>query len=327
MKICFVAPNTRAFVSGGNIYNRHLIQVLGRMITVERMDPERFFAVKRKNTVAVFDSICLDQLFTKGRKIPPGSLLLMHYLPVFEEKHPSEEKRLATEKMLKRFAGWIVTGAYTRNWLQTHIRSPRPIALIPPAIARIKKINSAPPPPYRVLVAGNLILVKGLIPLLRALEKVKPRQLQITLAGDDRLDPAYAGMLQEMVNRSSYLSKQIRFHKAGGRSKYLKLLGSSHLLISASRFETFGMAVHEALYNGVPVWALPSGNLANISHPLFQKFSSVGRLAESLNKLPEKLMAERSMVQIEKRYGWKNAAEGLVEFIGKNRALHPERGH
>ena len=155
----------------------------------------------------------------------------------------------------------------------------------------------------------------GLITLLRALEKEKPRQLQITLAGDDRLDPAYAGRLHEMVNRSSYLSKHIQFHKAAGRNNYPKLLGRSHLLISASRFETFGMAVHEALHSGVPVWTLPSGNIAQISHPLLHTFSSLSRLVASLKTISNKLPVQGVSVTTEKSYGWKDAGKLLKAFL------------
>jgi glycosyltransferase involved in cell wall biosynthesis len=315
MKVCLIAPDPRTFVSGGNIYNRNLLRACNRLFDIERMDLGEYFNRNRKKTIAIFDSIYVNEIAEQGFVIPPGSLLLIHYLPVFSDKNPTEQKIHAAEKILKRFAGWIVTGAYTRKWLQTHIQRPRPIALILPAIARIKKEILAPPPPYRVLVAGNLIPVKGLIPLLRALEKEKPRQLQITLAGDDRLDPAYAGRLHEMVNRSSYLSKHIQFHKAAGRNNYPKLLGRSHLLISASRFETFGMAVHEALYNGVPVWALPSGNIAQIQHPLLHTFGSLTTLVASLKRISNKLPEPGTIANTEKQYGWKDAAKILQAFL------------
>jgi glycosyltransferase involved in cell wall biosynthesis len=217
--------------------------------------------------------------------------------------------------MLKRFDGWIVTGLYTQKWLERHIRNDRPIVLIPPAIARVKKKEAPAAPPFRALIAANLIPVKGLIPLMRELDKQRPRNLQILLLGDPRLDPDYARKLQERVKTSAYLSKTITIGKAVSQAGLMRHLSQSHLLISASRFESFGMAVHEALCSGVPVWALPTGNIAQISHPLLHTFGSLSRLVESLKRISNKLSEQGVSVTTEKSDGWKDAAKLLKAFL------------
>jgi len=318
MKVCLIAPDPRTFVSGGNIYNRNLLKASARLFDIERMDLREYFTRSRKKTIAVFDSIYLDEIAEQGYAIPSGSLLLIHYLPVFSEKNSSGQKVRATENMLKRFDGWIVTGLYTQKWLERHIRTRRPIVLIPPAIARVKKKEAPPAPPFRALIAANLIPVKGLIPLMRELDKQRPRNLQILLLGDPRLDPDYARKLQERVKTSAYLAKNITICKPIGQSGLMRHLSQSHLLISASRFESFGMAVHEALHSGVPVWTLPSGNIAQISHPLLHTFSSLSRLVASLKTISNKLPQQGVSVTTEKSYGWKDAGKLLKAFLDKD---------
>jgi hypothetical protein len=315
MKVCLIAPDPRAFVSGGNIYNRNLLRACARLFDIERMEPCEYFTRSRKKTIAVFDSIYLDEIAEQGHAIPPGSLLLIHYLPVFSEKKPSVQKLRTTENMLKRFDGWIVTGLYTQKWLKRHIRTRRSIVLIPPAIARVKKKEAPPPPPFRALIAANLIPVKGLIPLIRELEKQRPRNLQILLLGDPRLDPDYARKLQERVKTSAYLAKTITIGKPVGQAGLMRRLSQSHLLISASRFESFGMVIHESLFSGVPVWALPTGNIGQISHPLLHTFGSLSRLVASLKTIANKLPEPGIMATSEKRYGWKDAAKILKVFM------------
>lgn len=316
MKFRFIVPDTHAFVSGGNIYNRNLIKALRSYAEVEQMEAAIFFARKTKQKfITVFDSIYLDRLEEAITPLPQRTLLLLHYLPLLSEKKPTAEKIRALEKLLLRFEGWIVTGDYTRNWLTRHMKTQRPILLLPPAIRKFKTVNPAPAPPYRVLVSGNFVPVKGLVPLLRELEKQKPQKVQLLFTGNHRLDPAYAQKIQETIQTSPYLSRNCIIRNETAQSGFLKELGTCHLLVSASRFESFGMSIHEALYSGIPVWALPSGNIRHIKHPLLRTFSSLNRLCAALGQIPDGLPAAGAQKSKATEFGWGEAATQMMEFL------------
>jgi glycosyltransferase involved in cell wall biosynthesis len=111
---------------------------------------------------------------------------------------------------------------------------------------------------------ANLTGGKGVEPFLRALsEELAPGDtLQLTIAGSLEADPAYARACQSFVATQPELAERVTFTGALSPSSVVTLLSTSNLLVSASRMESFGMAIAEARTLGVPVLARTGGNTA-----------------------------------------------------------------
>ena len=105
-------------------------------------------------------------------------------------------------------------------------------------------------PGLRVISVGRLHPAKNFAVLLRALSLAKQRGLFFSCAivggGDQQAE------LQEMCLE---LKLQDQVKLLGARSDISALLGSAQLFVSSSDWETFGVAIAEALLCGLPVVA------------------------------------------------------------------------
>lgn len=298
MKYEFVIPDVDSFVSGGNLYNKAFVTALSKLAEVKTVAFREWKNNPSKECVTIIDSIYIDDIKINEIRPKKNYVLLLHYLDVFFEQQNSNELLLKRLEQLANFDYFIVTGKYSEDWLMSNGVKKENIFLLNPMIsidgAKLQKEYHLP---LQLLMIGNFVPVKGYVEFLQELDVQQPADILISIIGDGNIDIIYANKVKEIIDQSVYLKHVCRIIGTTDHKHIAQHFQEHDLLISASYFETFGMAIHEALLFGMPVLALPSGNITNIQHPFLSIFETHKGLIHHL-------------VDVEK---WHTARDPLIE--------------
>jgi glycosyltransferase involved in cell wall biosynthesis len=242
----FVIPDAQASISGGNLYNQGLLSALrqaGADVRVAQLDA----AVGGADVVFV-DSLYLDHLPRLKRMLGSPCWLLCHYLPsLVASAEPSAAERAA----LAAADGFLVTSDFMARTLAA--LETRPTVVVPPAID-VGTRSWQPSDHVRGVMVANLIPGKGVLPFLDAL---LPAHFELAVIGSLEVDANYAAACQARA-----AGHAVHFAGPLSHPAMLDRVAASDLFISASRMESFGMALGEARALGVPIVARAGGNVA-----------------------------------------------------------------
>ena len=243
----FVIPDAQASITGGNLYNLGLLAALrqaGAGVRVARASD-----VQRQDGIAFVDSLYLEQL-PRIKALTSSCHLLCHYLPsLVASTEPSPAERAA----LAAADGTVVTSEFMARTLAA--LAPRPIVVVPPAIDVGAARSWQPSGVVRGVIVANLVPGKGVLPFLEALLPHAPAGFELCVIGSLDADPKYAAACQARA-----AGHAVAFVGALPHAAMLDRVAASDLFISASRMESFGMALAEARALGVPIVARAGGN-------------------------------------------------------------------
>jgi glycosyltransferase involved in cell wall biosynthesis len=110
----------------------------------------------------------------------------------------------------------------------------------------------------RLLSVGSVVPGKGYDILIAALATIADLPWRLTIAGDLTRNPAAAARLQADIAGHG-LSHRIAVLGAVPTEKVMALYLASDLFVLASRFESYGMALAEAVAHGLPVVSTTAG--------------------------------------------------------------------
>lgn len=225
--------------SGGNRYDRRVMDGLReRGWTVASSANRHEWPAETTGMAGV---LVVDALL--GIEEPdryPGAVVLLH-MP-FAEAHP--ELRSAERVLLKGATAVVATSRWSRDWVVTHHDlDPARVVVVEPGVDPAALV---PPSPEgtRLVCVGPITRPKGHDILLAALADVADLDWTCTLVGALDLEPD----LVETI-RGSVVAPRIRLTGPLPAPPY----DEADLLVSASRHESYGMAVTEALGHGIPV--------------------------------------------------------------------------
>jgi glycosyltransferase involved in cell wall biosynthesis len=273
------------FVSGGFIYDRHLVGNLRRMgDRVEVISlPWRSYArglldnltpgLGRRLALRGFDVLLQDELahpsllrlnrWLKPRVAYP-IIAIVHHLRG-REPHPALQNRiyrLAERRYLTSLDGLICVSETTRADVASLAGRQTPAVVAPPgkdglpgAVTRAEiSARAAAPGPLRVAFVGNLIPRKELHTLLAALATLPAADWRLQVAGSLTADPVYVGAIRRQIEAAG-LGGQVALLGTLTTPELGALLQDSHLLAVPSSYEGFGIAYVEAMGFGVPAIA------------------------------------------------------------------------
>lgn len=249
----FLIPDTGAFVSGGNLYNRHLIDALrerGHVIH-ESAQPEHL----PEGVPLLADTLLAHSL---PRHLAQQSGLIVHHL---QSLHPPEGWNRSDwfrEKewpWLQYFGWYLATSPYTKAYLQER-QVFKPVEVIEPALERPPELTARAARPIRAIVVGNLVERKGILPLLEAWASTPPHGVELRFAGSRDMEPAYADRCLSGMEKLAGVSYLGTLPRAALFAAYAR----SNLLISPAFMETYGMVLQEAAASGLPILAYNGGN-------------------------------------------------------------------
>ena len=120
--------------------------------------------------------------------------------------------------------------------------------------------------PLRLLFVGNLIPRKGLHTLLEAMAHVPADQVQLTVVGDDSIDPRYSHRMRTLAHHHQL---DTRIHWAGAVSDETlrQLYSTHHALVVPSQHEGFGIVYLEAMSYGLIAVGTEAGGAGEIIRP------------------------------------------------------------
>lgn len=274
MKTLFVLPDIHERPTGGNVYNRRMIDALRAFMAVDEIvwtgDPG---PLARVLDAGAYRSLVVDSLLA-GEVTPvrPGLeqwFLLAHYLRLFDPKHVHGVGAFDAGARLHAYDGFITTSAYAAGCLEKAGVDHTRIHVVYPGVDEAFRAGSAgsrAPGPCRLLTAASLIAGKGLLEGIDLLERLDDYAWTWTVAGDDRLDAAYAARFRERL-RTSTIRDRVTLAGPVPPAEMPVLYRRHDVFVSFSLFETLGMAIREAMACGLPVAAYDVGGVSeSFSH-------------------------------------------------------------
>jgi glycosyltransferase involved in cell wall biosynthesis len=269
----FVVPGAGGLPTGGNVYNDGLLAALAaRGFAYARRDAAELLgcAVPTLHERVWIDSLYLDQLSALRERLSGVRRLglLLHALPstlAHAAGRADAALRARERELLAGFDCALVTSTTTARAL--HELAPRlPTWLLEPAIKPAPGGLRALRDSVRALVVANLTPNKGVLPWLEALAARVRADDAFTLRclGRWDLDPAYAAACRGLVAETPALAARVTLTGPEPPPRVAAALAQAHVLISASRFESFGMAIADARASGVVVLAHAGGHVAEL---------------------------------------------------------------
>jgi len=284
--LAFVIPPLDGSVSGGTLYNRELIAALAAHADVRVLDLDCEARLVEDSSCVWIDSLFLARVPELKRRFARPIAIFLHYLPSFVAlARPARAAELSAEERaaLASAAALWVPSAFMRDALEPIVAPPQNINVLEPGThARLLAPRESLRESLRVLCVGNVIPGKGYSELLTELGKsLEPSdRCELTIVGSLTADRAYAERCMALVRARPTLAERVRFVGELSSQTALAEFTRADLFVSASRMESYGMALAEARVSGVPIAALDRGNARAHVHP-----ESGGKLAENFEEL------------------------------------------
>jgi glycosyltransferase involved in cell wall biosynthesis len=328
----FVVPSASALPTGGNLYNEGLLSaLLAQGQRFVRCAGDQVAELSSAFDFVWIDSLYLDQLPTLWSKLPRARWrgLLLHALPssLAHAAGGAAEPLLQHERReLTSFDCVLATSATAAEALSSLAPQLSPW-VVEPAIRRAAGAPSgAQDAQARVhaLMIANLTLNKGVLPWLEALAaRVRVEDaFRLRCVGRFDLDPAYAEACLRTVRESELLHQRVEFTGVLSEADVLSELARAQLLISASRTESFGMAIADARASGCVVLARAGGHVARLvdraaggelvldDGALAEAFLACVRDRDGLRRRSEQAAAERLAVR-----SWQDVAQSFLSCV------------
>jgi len=292
----FIVPSPDGLPSGGKVYNRELLRGLAGLGFPAQ--PLELGAAEVQLSAGVAGVYWVDTLYlpafeslwraNQGR----CSLgLLVHYLPSLVEKGdiPRPAELRADERFALHQCDMLLASSQFMQRVLVMLGVAAPTLVVEPGCLTERTAEILPElAGVRALMVANLTPGKGVAPFLHALgRQLRPGDaFQLEIIGSFATDSEYAAACVASAEQHPLLARCVSF--AGGLSpeEVCQRLLHSNLLVSASRMESFGMAIAEARTAGVPVVALGKGNLVELVDP-----AAGGRLVADDDALADACLA------------------------------------
>ncbi|MCX4241735.1 glycosyltransferase family 4 protein [Paraliomyxa miuraensis] len=315
--------------TGGTRYNRCLVHALGQLgEPCEVLSWARACEAIAEPTPRLLwvDSLWLERLPELATLASPAGTigLLAHYLPALVahgERPPRSSLSSAERSALRLARAFVVPSEYLASELcGLGVERERVIVATPgvelPCPSRPAKRSHA----LQAVIVANVTEGKGILPLLEGLaERLRPEdRLALRIVGDLALEPAYARACVAAVERHAGLCERVRLDGSLPHAACIEALLDADVMLSASRMESYGMALAEARACGRPILARTGGNVAYHVDPawggeLVADASALAQACVALARAPEVLAERQRRAWAHRRVrSWTDTAECLV---------------
>jgi glycosyltransferase involved in cell wall biosynthesis len=218
------------------------------------------------------DVVLLDGLVASGRpevlRAHAGRLrlvVLVHLplaldLPAGAGEVRASELRAREAAALHGAAHVVTTSRWTRRWLlDAYGLDPSAVTVAVPGVDPAAAV-AGDPRGRRLLCVGAVIPAKGHDVLVEALARVGDPGWVCELVGSLERDPGFVEQLRRRALELG-IADRVRFRGALVGTALDAAYARADLFVTASRGETYGMVVTEALAHGIPVLATRVGGL------------------------------------------------------------------
>jgi glycosyltransferase involved in cell wall biosynthesis len=263
--------------SGGNTYDRHLCRELGthgwavheRAVAGfwGRPDAASFAALEETLRQIPDDAVVLlDGLIASAAPevlAPQASrlrLIVLVHMPL-GHRPPDDEARRREGAALTTATSIVATSAWARRRLIELYGLPAHRVRVAEPGAPAAEPASGTEAGGALLCVGAVTSEKGHDVLLEALESIAALSWRCTCVGSLDRDPAFVESLRRRALDAG-LGERVSFPGPRTGVDLDRSYASADLLVHASRAETYGLVVTEALARGLPIVAAEVGGLA-----------------------------------------------------------------
>jgi glycosyltransferase involved in cell wall biosynthesis len=177
----------------------------------------------------------------------------------------------------------------------------------------------------RLLSIGSVVPGKGYDLLIAALAMLADMPWRLTIAGDRTRDPAIAAQLDADIEGFG-LGNRVEVLGAVPPERVIELFLASDLFVLASRFESYGMALTEAIAHGLPVVSTTAGAIPDTVPPgtgMLVPPDDAAALAQALRRLigdpaERRRLAMNARAAAERLPTWQDSARlfaGAIETV------------
>lgn len=293
-------PPYHRFRSGGNVYNRSLVEAAklrGVPLSSRVVEPSEVNVRLHDESgqFRIWDSLFLDALATHDLTGTKDWGLLLHYLPS-ENPTLDRAERLRLASMEARVVDAAALVIITGHSLQERLRERHPrrrVFVCEPGVATtfLSSREKQPRLPHAIvhlLTVANLLPGKGMVELLVVLGGLRDIAWRWHVIGDRAMDPEYTRRFDAAAKRLR-LEPRIRQYGALDQAAIAQVMDSMDLFVFPSRFEAYGMALAEAAAKGLPAVTTEVGAAARIyrhgTTGLLAAPDDAGRFATHLERL------------------------------------------
>lgn len=268
--------------SGGNVFDRQVcrqLACLGWSVHEHpvpgfwsRPDAASFAGLAEVATHIPDDAVVLldgliastaaDVLVPESRRL---RLVVLVHMPL-GHRPPGDEAdatRLRERAVLQAAAAVITTSAWTRGRLHDlYALAPDRVSVAPPAVDAVaaEALATGKPDGGSLLCVAAVTHDKGHDVLLDALTAIADLSWECECVGRLDRDPAFVQLLRRRVSDAG-LDDRVRFTGPRTGPALSRTYAAADLMVLASRAETYGMVIAEALAHGVPVLVADVGGV------------------------------------------------------------------
>jgi glycosyltransferase involved in cell wall biosynthesis len=199
------------------------------------------------------------------------------------------------------------------------------IHVVPPGVSVPPILAAKPPAPHqvRLLCVANCLPAKGIHVLLDALHRLQDPRLQLTVVGDDRVDPSYTRLLRRLLIRWT-LAPRVRFTGTIPWEAVADFYTAADIFVFPSFFEGFGIVLAEAMSFGLPIVATAAGAIPELVHQgengLLVPPDDAGALATAIAQLASDVALRQRLGQAGRRraghlLSWEQSAHAIWSLL------------
>lgn len=329
----FVLPENSHLPSGGNLYNSRLLQALqglGFSYEALTLTAAEVRMSRGQPTCYWLDSLHLGSSERLLGRMATGSklFLIVHHLPSLEPDLTTGQKareRSREQRTFQKLAGFLVTSSFTKNILKEKGVHSVPILTVPPALSIAPSRRREIVTGFKGLMVAHLIQRKGVLEFLKSLGGHLSAEdfFSLTIAGRSDIEPAYSQKCLSTIENLPLLKKTIRYLGVISPASVKGFYEQSSVFISASKMETFGMALQEAYAFRLPILAVAAEDAAQRfaraeSVHFYPSVSELTAASTELIRHPERLenMQEHApQNRAEDDYTWEEAARLFLKQV------------
>ncbi|MBL4633223.1 MAG: glycosyltransferase [Kofleriaceae bacterium] len=236
-------------------------------------------------------------------------VLLVHHLASLEPGASDSFDECTLEKaVLPLFDGFIATSQYTADILAEYGLGNR-VFVGEPAIEEVRSPVRELSWPPRALMASNLIPRKGVLAFLQSLSEFASHEtcFSLNIVGRTDMDKEYSSACANLLQKYN-LGERVRILGPVPYREMRAQFETADVYLSSSRMETFGIALQEARYFGLPIFAVDGGNCGRHVTP-----GITGELYESPEELAESFASIASHeIRLQRYFGQAQAGRPMA---------------
>ena len=272
--IAFVVPGPLNQLTGGYIYDRHIVgglRRLGHRVVVKQIRPgnaARVFASIPDGTVVIVDGL--------AGGVMPGPIereaarlrfvALVHHPLAYEtgvSKATARQLLRSERRTLACVRHVVVTSPGTAGLLTQKygVRAGR-ISCIEPGTKR--RTVGRSPSGHALLSVATLTPRKGHLTLIRALARVRHLEWHLTCLGSLTRDRATVKRVRTEIRRLRLSDRVTLAGETSSDARLERYYRNADVFVLPTEYEGYGMAVAEAIASGLPVVSTPTGAIPSL---------------------------------------------------------------